>query len=175
MIHWHGVAGENNRVHDHWVDRLGHEIIEDFNRAEGDRIEVVGHTVDVYHLEHIDTDNDGVLDASVLHVQSNQGNAGAHNKDKLGTITVFGDLVVESDYTVDSAPAYGIVNTIDELDEALAPRIGTPVVDVDAPPHYPTVNDGVLPTDAVFAVLQEVDFLNLDEDEDHLEIRLGRN
>ena len=40
MIHWHGVAGENNNVHDHWVDRLGNEVIWDFNRAEGDHIEV---------------------------------------------------------------------------------------------------------------------------------------
>ena len=91
-------------MHDHWVDRLGNEVIEDFNRAEGDRIEVVGHTVDVYHLEHVDTNGDGILDASVLYIQSNQGNAGAHNKDQLGTITVFGDLVTRSDYTVDAQP-----------------------------------------------------------------------
>ena len=168
-IHWHGVAGENDHVHDHWVDRLGHEIILDFDRSEGDRIEVVGHTVDVYHLEHIDTNSDGVLDASVLYVQSNQGNAGAHNKDQLGTITVFGDLVVHSDYTVDSKPAYGIVQFIDELDEALAPRVGTPVADVDATPDYPDVPPRSLAEDAVFAMLQETELLGPDE-EDYLEI-----
>ena len=170
MIHWHGVAGENNRVHDHWVDRLGHEIIEDFSRSEGDHIEIVGHTVDVYLLEHVDTNGDGVLDASVLHIQSNQGNAGAHNKDQLGTVTVFGDLVVESDYKVDWAPAYGIVNTIDELDEALAPRVGTPAQDVDSPPDYPLLPAASLAEDAVFAMLHEVDLLNLDDDEDHIEV-----
>ena len=168
MIHWHGVAGENDRVHDHWVDRLGHEIIEDFSRSEGDRIEVVGHTVDVYHLEHIDTDADGILDASVLYVQSNQGNAGAHNKDQLGTITVFGDLVLESDYYVDDGPAYGIVSTIDELDEALAPRKGTPVVGDGVLPELPVPADGELPTDAVFGMLGEIDFTG--ERGDHLEV-----
>ena len=170
MIHWHGVAGENDEVHDHWVERLGHEIIEDFSRAEGDRIEVVGHTVDVYHLEHVDTDGDNIVDASVLYVQSNQGNAGAHNKDQLGTITVFGDLVTASDFTVDAQPAYGIVETIDELDEALAPKIGIPASYVDAAPAYPQVNGGTLPEDAVFGVLHEIDLLNLHDDEDYLEI-----
>lgn len=168
MIHWHGVAGENDRVHDHWVDRLGDEVIEDFNRAEGDRIEVVGHTVDVYHLEHVDTDGDGILDASVLYIQSNQGNAGAHNKDQLGTITVFGDLVTRSDYTVDAQPAYGIVDTIYELDEALAPRKGTPVADDGTPPPMPTPNDGSLPTDGVFGVLNEIELVG--EQGDHIEI-----
>ena len=166
MIHWHGVAGENNQVHDHWVDRLGNEVIWDFNRAEGDKIEVVGHTVDVYDLQHIDTDGDNVLDASVLYIQSNQGNAGAHNKDKLGTITVFGDLVMESDFTVDAGPAYGIVDNIRDLDEAISPLKGTPVADGDAPPPTPDIDDGELPDGGIFGMLQEVGFSG----EDHVEV-----
>ena len=126
-IDWKGVTGENNQVHDHWVDRIGDEVIRDFNREEGDTIEVVGHTVDVYKLTHHDTDGDGVLDASVMHLQSNQGNAGAHNKDQLGTVTVYGDLVRESDYTVHAHANLGIVETIGELSEALAPRVSDPV------------------------------------------------
>jgi hypothetical protein len=168
MIHWHGVAGENNQVHDHWVDMLGNEVIWDFSRAEGDKIEVIGHTVDVYDLEHVDTNDDGVLDASILYVQSNQGNAGAHNKDKLGTIMVFGDLVMESDYTVDSAPAYGIIDNIRDLDEAIAPRKGTPVADGDAPPPTPTIEDAGLPDGGVLGVLQEVEFSG--EEGDHIEV-----
>ena len=168
MIHWHGVAGENEYVHDHWVERIGNEVIEDFNRAEGDKIEIVGHTVDVYDLQHIDTDGDGVLDASVIYLQSNQGNAGAHNKDKLGTITVFGDLVMRSDYMVDAGPAYGIVDTIDWLDEALAPRIGTPVADDGTPPPFPTPNDGQLPAGGVFGVIHPVEFSG--ERRDYLEV-----
>ena len=168
MIHWHGVAGENQFVHDHWVDVLGNEVIWDFNRAEGDKIEVVGHTVDVYKLEHVDTNGDMVLDASILHLQSNQGNAGAHNKDQLGTITVFGDLVLESDYTVDAKPAMGIIENIRDLDEAIAPRVGTPVADGDAPPPTPDVDTVELPDGAVFGMLQDVELSG--ESEDHIEV-----
>ena len=168
MIHWHGVAGENDRVHDHWVDRLGNEVIWDFSRAEGDRIEVVGHTVDVYHLEHIDSDNDGMLDASVMYVQSNQGNAGAHNKDQLGTITVFGDLVMESDYIVDAGPAYGIVDNIRDLGEAITPLRGTPVSLGDEPPATPMVDDGELPDSGIFGFGGSIDFTG--EHGDHIEV-----
>ena len=111
-IDWMGVAGENNNVHDHWVDFLGHEVIWDFSRAEGDHIEIVGHTVDLYQIEYIDTNGDQVLDATVLHLRSNQGkNGGAHHLDPLGTVTVFGDLVTRADITEDAGPAYGIVRT----------------------------------------------------------------
>ncbi|MEM7311906.1 MAG: LamG-like jellyroll fold domain-containing protein [Planctomycetota bacterium] len=173
MIHWHGVAGENDRVHDHWVDRLGNEVIWDFSRAEGDKIEVVGHTVDVYALEHIDSDGDGMLDASVLYVQSNQGNAGAHNKDQLGTITVFGDLVMESDITVDAAPAYGIVDHIRDLDEAITPISGKPVSLGDDPPLTPQVDDGVLPENGVIGFGGTLDFTG--EHGDHIEISHKEN
>ena len=173
MIHWHGVAGENANVHDHWVDRLGNEVVWDFNRAEGDRIEVVGHTVDVHEIEHIDTNGDNVLDATVLYVQSNQGNAGAHNKDQLGTITVFGDLVLESDLTVDAQPAYGIVDHIRDLDEAIEPLVGTPVSSGDAPPPMRDVPTVELPDGAVFGMLDEVDFTG--ESGSHVEVAHASN
>ena len=167
-IDWMRVAGENNNVHDHWVDAIGNDVIWDFNRAEGDKIQVYGHTVDVYKLEHVDLDDDGVLDASILHIQSNQGNnGGAHNKDQLGTITVLGDLVVESDYTVDKSFAFGIVKTIDQLDDALALRVGTPVAEDGTPPPLPEINDGELPQGAVFAITRPVDFSG---EEDHIEV-----
>lgn len=154
-IDWKGVTGENRLVHDHWVDRIGDDVIYDFNRAEGDKIEVVGHTADVYKVTHHDSDGDGVLDASVLHVQSNQGNAGAHNKDQLGTITVYGDLVLEGDYTVHAHANLGIVETIGELGEALAPRYGSPVVsDGESRWLLDEVDEAPLPAGAVFAVGQ---------------------
>ncbi len=159
-IDWKGVTGENRLVHDHWVDRIGDEVIHDFNRAEGDKIEVVGHTSDVYQVTHVDTDGDNVLDASVLYVQSNQGNAGAHNKDKLGTITVYGDLVRDSDYTVHAHANLGIVETIGELAEAMAPRYGDPVVS-DGQSHWlvPEVaEEEPLPAGAVFGLGQAVEF-----------------
>ncbi|MEM9972334.1 MAG: LamG-like jellyroll fold domain-containing protein, partial [Pseudomonadota bacterium] len=44
MIHWHGVAGENKYIHDHWVDGIGIDVIADFDKEEGDTISVIGHT-----------------------------------------------------------------------------------------------------------------------------------
>ena len=166
MIHWHGVAGENDQVHDHWVDRIGNEVIRDFSRAEGDKIEIVGHTIDLYKIEHQDSNGNGILDSTVLYLQSNQGNAGAHNKDQIGTITVLGDLVMESDIFVDAAPAYGIVDTIHELDEAVAPRIGTPYRGVM--PTLPNPNDGELPDDAIFGVNNPIDLTG--DHGDHIEV-----
>ena len=164
-INWQRVAGENRQVHDHWVERIGNDVIWDFNRAEGDRIEVVGHTADVYRIEHVDTDGNGVLDATRLHVQSNQGNAGAHNKDQLGVITVFGDLVMESDVMVHAHAHYGVIETIDQLDDALSKKFGTPLDGSPAP--TPGIDDGGLPDGAVTALNQEVSFSG---EEDYLEI-----
>ena len=159
-IDWKGVTGENRLVHDHWVDRIGDEVILDFDREEGDKIEIVGHTVDVYKLEHLDTDDDGVLDASRLYLQSNQGNAGAHNRDKLGTITVYGDLVRSEDYTVDAHANLGIVDTIGELGEALAPKYRGRPVTTDGQSHWlrSEVNEAPLPEGAVFSVGQPIEF-----------------
>ena len=168
-IDWQGVTGENRYAHDHWVDRIGDEVIADFNRDEGDVIEIVGHTVDVYKLTYEDTDDDGVLDATVMHLQSNQGNAGAHNRDKLGTVTVFGDLVQDGDYTVHAHANLGIVETIGELGEALEPRHYEPLVTDGTSLWLPAdAPDAPLPADAVFAVGQPLEFA--DEAEDYVAV-----
>ncbi len=122
VINWHGVAGENDKIHDHWVDEIGNDIITDFSKAEGDRIIIEGHTTQILRITHRDTDSDGRVDSSRIELYSDQGkNGGAHNDDRLGTITVYGDLVTESDIEHSAAPAYGIVKTINDLDEALSP------------------------------------------------------
>ena len=169
-INWgmNGVAGENDEVHDHWVERIGDEVIWDFSRAEGDKIRIEGHTTEVYKLEHLDSDGDGILDSSKLHIWSNQGNGGgAHNKDLLGTITVFGDLVTKSDYSVKKTD-YGIVETIRELDEAIAPRVYTSIGETPTPPPTPPIDDGELPPDGIFGLINEVDFSG--EHGDHIEV-----
>ncbi len=125
-IDWAGVAGENNRIHDHWVDQLGIEIIADYN-ADEDTIVVIGHTATIQRVEYqaVDTDGDGVNDdvVSVIHVLSQQGNnGGAHDEDLLGYIVVHGDLVDED--AIQTNPmgvTTGIVESVDDLQEALAP------------------------------------------------------
>ncbi len=146
-INWHGVAGENANLHDHWVDVLGHDVVQDFSRAEGDRLVIEGHTTEIGSITYGDADGDGVMDHSVISLYSDQGNnGGAHNDDRLGSITVYGDLVRRSDIEHTAAPAYGIVDSIDDLNEALAPRDdGT-----DTGPI--TVPNSILPDGNGFAV-----------------------
>ena len=123
-IDWMGVAGENREVHDHWVDSLGVDVITDFN-AEEDTISVIGHTTNVrVSYEGIDTNGDNVDDSmvSIIEVYSQQGSGGgAHDEDILGYIVVHGDLVTEDMIHTDAGVAYGAVETIDQLQEALAP------------------------------------------------------
>ena len=155
-IRWHGVAGENENIHDHWVDEIGHDVILDFNRAEGDRIVIEGHTTEIASITHGDANGDGIIDHSLISLYSDQGNGGgAHNDDLLGDITVYGDLVTEADISHTAKPAYGIVTTIDGLEEALTPTVISPDTGPIAPPDgLPTVADLTLPDGLtpVFAV-----------------------
>jgi Ca2+-binding RTX toxin-like protein len=132
-IDWHGVTGENNNVHDHWVDGFGNDTITDFHRSQGDKIEISAHTAEVKSIQHIDTNGDGRADTSVITVISQQGNAGAHDEDLLGTITVHGDLVKASDITVDAMSVYGAYEKVGELPAGV---------------HYEIEDDGVLPNGA---------------------------
>lgn len=121
-INWHGVAGENDKIHDHWVDVLGDDVVMDYSRAQGDRIVVEGHTTQIDKITYGDANGDGVIDHSVIWLYSEQGrNGGAHADDRLGTITVYGDLITEADVELDAGPAYGIVATSEDIAEAVAP------------------------------------------------------
>ncbi len=124
MIHYHGVAGENARLHDHWVDSIGIDVIGDYVAGE-DTISVIGHTTEIdVTYQTIDTDNDGIDDdaVSIIRLYSQQGNnGGAHDEDALGYIVVYGDRV-EEEVITDAGAHYGIVPTIDDLQEAVAPN-----------------------------------------------------
>lgn len=121
MIHWHDIAKENKYLHDHWVERLGNEVIQDFSRAEGDKIEIIGHTVDIYHIEYLDLDGDKTAESTRIYLRSQQGPGGAHHKDRLGTITIMNAKLIAEDLAFDPGPAEGIIMNISMLDEALAP------------------------------------------------------
>ncbi len=117
-----GVAGENNLVHDHWVDSIGNDVITDFNAGEGDKLIIKGHTTEVHQIDIVDADGDGAVDDTVLHLRSNQGaNGGAHNLDLLGTVTVLNNTLTADDFTVDAGVNYGIVENISQLNEAINP------------------------------------------------------
>ena len=132
-IDWHGVTGENNAVHDHWVDGFGNDVIRDFNRKQGDKIEISAHTAEVKSIQHLDSNGDGKADYSVITVISQQGASGAHDEDLLGTITVYGNLVKASDIKVDAMSVYGAYEKVGELPAGV---------------HYELEDDGVLPNGA---------------------------
>lgn len=109
-IHWHGVAGENNNDHDHWVDSIGNDTIWDYSEAEGDKIKVVGHTIGIGEIIYEDTDGDGDLESIIVLVSDQGGNnAGAHDQDIVGTITVHGDLVTADDVQTNPGSHVGVV------------------------------------------------------------------
>jgi Ca2+-binding RTX toxin-like protein len=132
-IDWAGVTGENNNVHDHWVDGFGNDVITDFNRKQGDKIEISAHTAEVKSIQHLDSNGDGKADYSVITVISQQGNAGAHDEDVLGTITVHGNLVKASDISVDNMSVYGAYEKVGQLPAGV---------------HFQLEDDGVLPNGA---------------------------
>jgi hypothetical protein len=132
-IDWHGVTGENNNVHDHWVDGFGNDVITDFNRSQGDKIEISAHTAEVKSIQHLDSNGDGRADYSLITVISQQGDAGAHDEDLLGTIKVYGNLVKASDISVDAMSVYGAYEKVGQLPAGV---------------HYQIEDDGVLPNGA---------------------------
>ncbi len=133
MLKWMKVAGENTHIHDHWVERIGNDVITDFSRDEGDEIHVVGHTAKVYHAEYKDVDGDGKQE-TIIYLECDQNGPGAHHKDHIGTITVFGDLVTEKDIYKNKITAIGIIKNIDNIAEALTPRIYETDIEPDRKP-----------------------------------------
>jgi Ca2+-binding RTX toxin-like protein len=127
-IDWVGVTGENNAVHDHWVDGFGNDTITDFNRSQGDKIQISAHTGEVKSINYVDANKDGRTDYSLITVISQQGNAGAHDEDLLGTIKVYGDKVRASDIQTDQT-VYGAYEKVGQLNGA----------------HFQVEDDGVLP------------------------------
>jgi hypothetical protein len=125
-VDWQGVAGENNNVHDHWVDAIGDDVITGFRFVDSDRIEIAGHTVEVSEVEAVE----GVGDApghTVIHLISQQGDGGgAHDEDALGTITVYGDPVTEGDLSVDSGVYYGAYEFVGDEPYGFDPAGPTP-------------------------------------------------
>lgn len=113
-INWGGVAGENDGLHDHWVDGIGTDWIMDFSLAQGDRIEIAGHTVHI-HVHHKDCDGDGLADDTCIDVFSNQGaNGGAHHMDELGHIHVLNALLTEAQISVNHHKTYGAYDRLGE-------------------------------------------------------------
>ncbi|CAN0601491.1 unnamed protein product, partial [Ectocarpus sp. 12 AP-2014] len=100
-----------------------------------DTISVIGHTTNVeVDYQTIDTDGDGIDDdaVSLITLYSQQGNGGgAHDEDYLGYIVVHGDRVEEDDIETDAGAHYGIVDTIGDIQEAIAPTGETKWIELE--------------------------------------------
>ena len=121
VINWgmNGVAGENNKYHDHWVDGIGRDVITDFSGVggENDNIIIKGHTVKAELL--IEKDQ-----KAVIGLYSDQGNdgvrgGGAHDFDVLGKIVIHhdGNFNFDEDISVIGVD-YGAYGTGSNLLEA---------------------------------------------------------
>uniref|UniRef100_UPI00273DFC9E LamG-like jellyroll fold domain-containing protein n=1 Tax=Roseibium sp. MMSF_3412 TaxID=3046712 RepID=UPI00273DFC9E len=107
-----------------------------------------------------DSNEDGIVDHSVISLYSDQGSGGgAHANDDLGTITVYGDLITLSDISTTAKPAYGIVRSIADIDEAIKPiEMGTDRGEIAPPDDIPTQDDLPLPEGMtpVFAIAGDI-------------------
>jgi Ca2+-binding RTX toxin-like protein len=126
-IDWEGVTGENGATHLHWVESIGTDVITDFSRAEGDTIEIEGHTVEIASFTAMDFNRDGITDI-VLQLRSQQGGpgpgGGAHDEDLVGRIVVLGDGTDDSKVSaadiggmikIDATVHHGAYGNIDEM------------------------------------------------------------
>jgi Ca2+-binding RTX toxin-like protein len=107
-VDWAGVTNENGNVHDHWVESIGDDVITDFRKKQGDKIAIEGHTTEITSVEQVDANGDGKRDYTLITIISQQGAAGAHDEDQLGTIKVFGDIVTREDIYTHAHPNFGI-------------------------------------------------------------------
>lgn len=115
-INWRGVAGENDQVHDHWVNSGGDDVLLDYSKQDKDRIELRGHTVE---LAEITYGEDAGGDYSLLHVRSQQGDGGgAHDEDLLGTVKVYGDVVTVEDVKVSARGVFDGADILEPLEDA---------------------------------------------------------
>ena len=102
-INWERITNQNENYHDHWLEGIGNDTINNFSGSggDGDVIDISGHTVSVLVLEESDSQ-------VVLGVYSDQSQdgfraGGAHDLDVLGTITVNhdGNFNLGSDVKID--------------------------------------------------------------------------
>ena len=87
-IDWTKVANTNANYHDHWVEGIGQDTINNFSGSggDGDKINIAGHTAAVKVIE----ESDNQIQLGLYSDQGGDGyrGTGAHDLDILGKITV---------------------------------------------------------------------------------------
>ncbi|MEM8689770.1 MAG: calcium-binding protein, partial [Pseudomonadota bacterium] len=125
-VNWRKVAGENENVHDHWVQGIGNDMIKDFSIQDGDKILIRGHTVEIKDIVYGE-DEGG--DYSLIILRSQQGdNGGAHDEDPLGSIKVYGDKVTEDQIKLQAVGVFDGADKLDQIEQAPNAPIAGPTV-----------------------------------------------
>ncbi len=106
-VDYRAVAQENGSAHAHWVEHIGHEVVRDYSPEE-DMLVFEGHTVALDRIVVIDADKDGQLDDSIAYFYSEQGGAGAHQGDELGTVTFIDYIASVDDIRINTDVFYGV-------------------------------------------------------------------
>ncbi|MGB0905644.1 MAG: hypothetical protein ACPGVJ_12170, partial [Mangrovicoccus sp.] len=102
-----GVAGENDNVHDHWVETIGVKTVADFE-AGRDSLVFEGHTVQLGSIAYEDRDGNGQLDSVLSFVSNQGGNGGAHDGDAVGQVVILNAEINAGDIAVDAGVFYGV-------------------------------------------------------------------
>lgn len=114
VIDWTYVSGLNDSRHAHWMDGIGDDVIYDFEVGV-DTIAFIGHTVDVWDVQYVDVDSNGIMDTVVTlrsnHVRYENGEEIqlSHHNDSLGSVTILNAVVDEDDIrgNVVDVPVHG--------------------------------------------------------------------
>jgi Ca2+-binding RTX toxin-like protein len=120
---WMSIAMTKNgsvarpAIHYHWSDGIGVDTITDYNKAEGDRISLQGHTLDVKSITYRGADT--VID---LVSYSTTPGPKAHQGDDLGDIIVKNARVTSADIAIDKRPVFGAFNNVNDVGGPLGLR-----------------------------------------------------
>lgn len=106
-VNYQAVAGENGAAHNHWVETIGNDKVKDYD-PDVDTLIFEGHTVALESATLTDADNDGIEDDTLLVFYSEQGGAGAHQGDALGTVTFLNVELTAADIEIDTNVFYGV-------------------------------------------------------------------
>ncbi|MEM1360389.1 MAG: calcium-binding protein [Pseudomonadota bacterium] len=106
-VDYRAVAGENGAPHNHWVEQIGNDVVKDYN-PKVDTLIFEGHTVALESATLVDADGDGKEDDTLLVFYSEQGGAGAHQGDALGTVTFLNVELTAQDININTNVFYGV-------------------------------------------------------------------
>ena len=107
-IDYRAIAGENDNVHDHWVETIDTKIVTDFDADEGDVLIFEGHTVALAEVVHEDVDDNGELDTVLIFVSDQGGNGGAHDQDEIGEVVILDNQLDADDIEINTDVFYGV-------------------------------------------------------------------